>query len=90
MFSQVFSNIIQLKVLVLLSHCLFTKYLKNCNGGCKRYAFNLGEYGEMLTGMLTRDDTKQTYGSAVASSFVSYIVDPETTLDITDRFLRQR
>ena len=49
-----------------------------------------GNQGGILTGMLTREDTKQTYGSAVASGFVSYIVDPEITLDLTDRFLRKR
>ncbi|KAK3094096.1 hypothetical protein FSP39_024081 [Pinctada imbricata] len=48
------------------------------------------EDGGMITGMLSSADFAAQYGSASSAGFVSYIADPVTTIDYTDRFIRKR
>ncbi|KAK3092476.1 hypothetical protein FSP39_003379 [Pinctada imbricata] len=48
------------------------------------------EDGGIITGMLSSADFAAQYGSASSAGFVSYISDPVTTIDFTNRFLRKR
>ncbi|XP_070573770.1 uncharacterized protein [Ptychodera flava] len=46
--------------------------------------------GNVIVGLLNHDDVKDEYVSDASTNFKPFIVDPETTMDETDRYLRRR